>query len=414
MPDPLPLLHAQISTPEVAATPGAGAAAPLPPPPAGPDLPDPVFPSRPWLGQRPLGNGAYWRINGLRAFRGWAVPYLRSRLSPNPFYPLLAYLFTDWKCNLDCHYCWANNNQIKGMSEAVARAAIDWLQECGCRVLAIMGGEPMLRPKFLHKVVYYAARKSFFVYLPTNGRLLHPEWLDWLGDAGVATINLAVDCVEEQPGLPKALNRIRPQFEYMLAAQRRYGFTSFLNVNITRSNLDDVRELTQIAHDSGIAIDYHINETPLFDQPNFKHMQDNPTYIRPQDYARVDELVDWIIARQRAGVKMVNSVEHLSKMKRLMRGEVEPWPCRAGQSTLVIRIDGTLAPCFPFYNEPGDWGRVGEKARFTEWHSSKQTCSRRCFSTLNYTVAHAYNDRRVLHWLFKQAKRGFRGVSGGF
>ncbi len=417
MPDPLPILNTKLAATAETRWADLPPLPPAPPPqdgPMGPGLPQPEYPSRPRLGKQRLGDGAYFRINGVRAFRGWAVPYLRSRLSSNSFYPLLAYLFTDWKCNLDCHYCWANNNQIKGMNESVARASIDWLRASGSRVLAIMGGEPLLRPQFIHKVVYYAAQRGFFVYLPTNGRLMRPEVIDWLGDAGIATINLAVDCVDEKPGLPKALNRIRPQFEYMLEAQRRYGFTSFLNVNITRINLDDVRQLTRIAHDSGIAIDYHINETPLFDQPDFKHMEVNATYIQPEDYPRVDELVDWLIERQREGVKMVNSIEHLSKMKRLMRGPVEPWPCRAGQSTLVIRIDGTIAPCFPFYNENGEWGKVGEQARFSEWDSSKQTCSRRCFSTLNYTVAHAYNDRRVIAWMLKQAKRGFRGVSGGF
>jgi hypothetical protein len=33
---------------------------------------------------------------------------------------------------------------------------------------------------------------------------MKPEVLDRLGDAGVANINLAIDCVVEKPGLPKA------------------------------------------------------------------------------------------------------------------------------------------------------------------------------------------------------------------
>jgi MoaA/NifB/PqqE/SkfB family radical SAM enzyme len=37
-----------------------------------------------------------------------------------------------------------------------------------------MGGEPLLRPKFIHKIVNYAAKKDFLVYLPTNGRLMNP------------------------------------------------------------------------------------------------------------------------------------------------------------------------------------------------------------------------------------------------
>ena len=42
------------------------------------------------------------------------------------------------------------------------------------------------------------------------------------------------------------------------------------NINITRINLDDVKALTEIAHEVGIATDYHINEAPMLDQPHFK------------------------------------------------------------------------------------------------------------------------------------------------
>src|SRR5258708_28772300 len=33
------------------------------------------------------------------------------------FHPITAYLFVEYKCNLDCWYCWSFNNQVKGMTE---------------------------------------------------------------------------------------------------------------------------------------------------------------------------------------------------------------------------------------------------------------------------------------------------------
>jgi hypothetical protein len=38
-----------------------------------------------------------------------------------------------------------------------------------------MVGEPLLRPQFAHKVVYYAAKKGFWIYIGTDGRLLRPD-----------------------------------------------------------------------------------------------------------------------------------------------------------------------------------------------------------------------------------------------
>ena len=127
------------------------------------------------------------------------------------------------------------------MTEDTARRSIDWLHDNGCRVLALMGGEPLLRPQFVHKVVYYAAKKGFWIYVPTNGRLLRPDVIDRLGDAGVATFNLAVDAVDEKPGLPKALSPIRKYFDHLVRRQYRYGYTVFFNMNICRNNMDDIR-----------------------------------------------------------------------------------------------------------------------------------------------------------------------------
>jgi len=397
-----------------------------PPPPAargpvitGKKLPDPVFPrhpefltDEPWPGdgQRHWPPAKIWR-----AMRGWAVPFLQSRVLPGDFHPIIAYLFTEYKCNLDCHYCYSFDNRVKGMSEEVARASIDWLHSTTCRALALMGGEVILRPPFVHKVVYYAAKKGFFIYIPTNGRLLRPQVIDRLADAGVATFNLAVDAVDEKPGLPKALTPIRPYFEYLVKKQYRYGYTVFFNINICRNNLDDVKALTEIAHEHKISTDYHINESPLLEQPHFKHLNDdNPTYFRPDDQGKVDELIDWLIAKQKSGYGMLNSVERLAEMKQFVRGaHHEPWNCRAGQNTVIIRVDGTLAPCFPMYSATTDWGSVGSPAFDREQLTTmKKTCEPNCYSTLNHIVGWCYNDGRVIRWLLKQARHGFQGVQG--
>ncbi|HOQ47278.1 MAG TPA: radical SAM protein [Bryobacteraceae bacterium] len=334
---------------------------------------------------------------------------------PGDFHPIIAYLFTEWKCNLDCHYCWAFDNRVKGMTEETARRSIDWLHDIGCRVLALMGGEVLLRPQFVHKVVYYAARKGFWVYVPTNGRLMRKDVIDRLADAGVATFNLAVDSVEARPELPKALNPIREEFEYLVRKQYVYDYSVFFNINITRINLEDVKALTEIAHEVGIATDYHINEAPMLDQPHFKHLEDNSTFITQEDWPRVDAVIDWLIEKNRSGYKMVNSVARLQQMKQFMRGQLQEWNCRAGQNSLIIRTDGTLAPCFPLYSATHDWGVAG-KPKFdpAQLAEMKRQCQPRCYSTLNHNLAYCYDAGRALKWVMKQALRGFRGTTGSF
>jgi MoaA/NifB/PqqE/SkfB family radical SAM enzyme len=422
-------------------------ARPLPPKSRGLELPEPQFPQYPELlkdpgPEQPPEKRQWGGKEVYRKMRGWLFPYMRSRVMPGEFHPITAYLFVEYKCNLDCWYCWAYDNRVKGMTEDTARRSIDWLHDHGCRVLALMGGEPLLRPQFAHKVVNYAAKKGFWIYIGTNGRLLRPEVADRLGDAGVAVFNFALDSWDLKPSLPKALVPARENLEHVLRKQYVYKYMVFFNINICRNNLEDVRRLTDFAHDRRIATDYHINETPMLEQDeHFKHLAENPTYIRPQDWREVDSLVDWLIEKNKAGYQMVNSVQRLQEIKAFVRmagaddykkygwygdgthtnghtkemlasmpgivqdanGELQfaEWNCRAGQNNVIIRTDGTVAPCFPMYSSTFDWGNIDE-AKFDQKQlgAMKKTCQRHCFSTLNHNLAYCYNDARVIKWVW--------------
>ena len=385
-------------------------------------FPDPVFPQHPEL-LGPVAENDGWEAPQKRhwtagqiyqTMRGWLFPYIRSRVTPGDFHPLIAYLFTEFKCNLDCHYCWAFDNAVKGMTEDTAKRSVDWLYGTGCRVLAFMGGEPLLRPDLIHRITYYAAKKGFWIYLPTNARLLRIDVIDKLADAGLATFNIAVDAVDIKPGLPKALAPIRKQFDYLVRKQYDYGYSVFLNINICRNNLDDVRQLTEIARDLGIATDYHINESPLIEQgEHFRHAENNVTYITKDDWPAVEETIQWLTEKQDSGYKMVNSNTRLWQMVSFMKGNHFPWNCRAGQNSMIIRVDGTLAPCFPMYMANYDWGVVGaHKFDTKQLDHQKESCQTHCFSTLNHILGWCYNDQRVIKYFFKQLAHGFQGVHG--
>ncbi len=352
----------------------------------------------------------YQQKSLLRAVRRWLIPYLRSRARNGEFWPILSYLYTEWQCNIDCHYCWAWNDRRPGMSIETAREAIDFLKAHGCRVLAIMGGEPLLRKDFIVEVIEYASGNGFFVYLPTNGYLLDADFIDRAGEAGVSAINLAVDCVSPRKGLPKALAAIEPQFRTLLDRHRKYGYIVFFNINITRKNLVDVKLLTEIAHDNRIGTDYHINEPEMFEHENSTD-RGADLYLAQEDLAEVEKLIDWIIEKNRRGYVMVNSIPHLEAMKGFVRGEPDPWPCRAGVNSLFIGADGTLAPCFGQYGSDGDWGTIWEPRLFPgRLEALKRRCNSKCMSTCNYNLAHYYSPTTVHHWIVKQARRRLAGT----
>jgi len=377
-------------------------------------LPEPVYPQHP--DPVPMTRREYQKLNAKRTWKTWGAPYFKSRWHSGELRPIIPYLFTEWKCNLDCHYCWSYNNAVKGMTEDVGKRSIDWIHSIGARVLALMGGEPLLRPKFIHKIVDYSAKKDIFVYLPTNARLLKPDVIDRLGDAGIATFNIAVDSVKERKSLPKAFDPIRSNFDYLVKRQHHYGYSVMFNINICHNNMDDVVELTEIARSNGIATDYHINETPMMEQSHFKHLDENQTYLTPEDWPKVDALLDYLQdKRLNHGYKMANPKQHMEDMKLLMRGAVPPWQCRAGQNSLIIRTDGSLAPCFPMYSATHDWGTVGNhKFDVKQLDEMKVECTKHCLSTCNYILGYCYDNKRVITWGLKQALHGFKGASNGF
>ena len=74
-------------------------------------LPEPVFPQYPEKladpGPEIAPEKRDWSLSHVyRAMRGWLFPYIRSRMMPGEFHPITAYLFVEYKCNLDCWYCW--------------------------------------------------------------------------------------------------------------------------------------------------------------------------------------------------------------------------------------------------------------------------------------------------------------------
>jgi len=347
--------------------------------------------------------------NGVRAFQRWVVPYVNSRVHPDAFRPVLCYLFTEWQCNIDCHYCFQYNNQLPGMDLDTATSAVDWLKSLGCRVIPLMGGEPLLRKDFVLEVIRYGAENDFFMYLPTNGYLLDKSFIDEVGRAGVAAINLAVDCVAPRKGLPKALLNIEPQFRYLVEKQEKYGYLVFFNINICRNNLKDVKLLTEIAHQNRIGTDYHLNEPPhgFVNVDHYAHADDDMLSITTAQFSEVAELLDWLIEKQRQGWPMVNPIEHLKAFKERMYGPMRPWDCRAGHNGALIRPDGSLSPCFDLITYDHDWGRIWEP-RFVEQElrAVKERCLPLCSSTCFYTMGHYYDLHALPEWVRKHTRVG--------
>jgi radical SAM protein with 4Fe4S-binding SPASM domain len=101
-------------------------------------------------------------------------------------------------------------------------------------------------------------------------------------------------------------------------------------------------------------------------------------------------------------------------MKRFIRHQLPFWPCEAGKFSMVIRLDGTFAPCFELYGDREDWGSLHEGPKFDRARLARQKekCVPHCLSTCNYQVNHyTQSPRRLFQWVAKHAYSQFLGVS---
>ena len=89
-------------------------------------LPEAVFPqfpnklADPGPSTLPEHRGWQWP-EVYRKMRGWLFPYIRSRVLPGDFHPITAYLFVEYKCNLDCWYCWRAELRRLGSEEGTRK-----------------------------------------------------------------------------------------------------------------------------------------------------------------------------------------------------------------------------------------------------------------------------------------------------
>jgi hopanoid biosynthesis associated radical SAM protein HpnH len=145
-------------------------------------------------------------------------------------YPLVLMLEPLFQCNLRCAGCGKVNYCEEILKKRMTAAeCISAAEECGCPVVSIAGGEPLLHPD-MPDIVRRLADRRKFVYLCTNGLLLNKR-MDDFGPSPYLTFSIHLDGCRE---LHDTMARRKGLFDEVIhtigvACQR--GFR--VNVNCT-------------------------------------------------------------------------------------------------------------------------------------------------------------------------------------
>lgn len=159
------------------------------------------------------------------------------------------------RCNISCRHCWFSSGPEKGreMSLSEAEAYIDQAREIpSVRYISFTGGEPLLLPERLVKLVRYASERGLHTECVTNSFWASTEssaerMLRRLRDAGLEVINLSVDDFH-QSHIPfeRVLNGYR--------AARRLGLKVVIMCVTSNSSRIRVEEVKRMLGDEDIHI----------------------------------------------------------------------------------------------------------------------------------------------------------------
>ena len=166
-------------------------------------------------------------------------------------------------CNLRCKYCFTNSPKGDHVKEyldykAIAKLA-DEADELGYFEFDLQGGELLLQPDKLFKVLEAIKPERFYLYLTTNGFYLDEKIAKKLADAQVSRVSVSIDSMDE-----KIHDEIRGRKDSWRRAMeglkhvQKAGMDPYLNITVGHYNAhtDHLKQLLDYSKKQKYKVDY--------------------------------------------------------------------------------------------------------------------------------------------------------------
>ncbi len=167
---------------------------------------------------------------------------------------------TTRNCNLACVHCRASATTGPHTGELNTDEAfrlLDQIADVGRAIVILTGGEPLLR-KDIFEVAAYGSRKGLRMVMAPNGTLLTEEVAHRLVDCGIKRVSISLDGATAK--VHDRFRKVEGAFEGALRGvemARRAGLDFQINTTITKTNLDQIPAIHQLAARLG-AVAHHI------------------------------------------------------------------------------------------------------------------------------------------------------------
>ena len=167
---------------------------------------------------------------------------------------------TTRNCNLDCIHCRASATAGPHSGEldtAEAFRLLDQIAEIAKPIIILTGGEPLLRDD-IFDIAAYGTRKGLRMVMAPNGTLVTEPIARKLVDSGIKRISISLDGATRESH--DEFRKVDGAFDGALNAMkiaRKVGLDFQVNTTITKTNLDQIPKIQQLAVEQG-AVAHHI------------------------------------------------------------------------------------------------------------------------------------------------------------
>lgn len=185
--------------------------------------------------------------------RAWPPLYARLEIRPTSCNIMLTN-----RCNLRCVMCrqWRGRPETELTTDEWQKVIAD-LAVSGIRSIHFTGGEPLLRND-LGRLVAFAVQRGMTPGMTTNGILLTPESARALVDAGIRSIAISMDALDEQyekvRGVAGTFGRLRAALETVAKLRRERGIDAYINFTLMSDTIEGFPAVKAFADTVGLPV----------------------------------------------------------------------------------------------------------------------------------------------------------------
>ncbi len=303
-------------------------------------------------------------------------------------------------CFLRCKMCrmWRIPNNSSFTPPAVWKEFLRQLYEYfGSAVqIQFVGGEPLIK-EGIFDLIHFAAEKEFTTTMTTNGFLVDGTVAEKIISSGLNTLVFSLDSLnprihDDLRGKKGLHDQVLRAIEIVSQCRREYPQINIVTT-IMEANLDEIIDLARWV-DSRNEIDgisFQAVMQPFNTEPdNQWHQKDEFKFLWPQNFEKINSIVDELINLRETRFKINNPIGQLKAFKAYFNNperSIKRSQCHLGYSSLSINPRGdvflcqSLAPIGNIHSDrfPDMW--LGEKARDVRKHIRQ--CKRNCKSMVN-------------------------------